>query len=233
MQQLGKCHILPLGRAIDGLRCCWLPAALKTHKRRYTSGQSELHTESWAVRVSCNSGREGCSSNLGECTFVSRLRFGFGDQVVWRQNSRSWLTISRLTLLQIFVITRTFSWCYQEVIRILDRKQRRGGMLLVRSMHASSERIKGEPQWRSLAPGTHKLMQALETNSIRWSVTKSFIRFIVQYVVVAHLLEIQKWVCFMWHPCAFYRSIEGRRHHAARLHYVSTDIRHWKNTTLR
>lgn len=164
MQQLGKCQIIPLGWAIDGPRCRWLPAALKTNKKGYTSGQSELHTESCAVTKCLTKVEEGTQQQfrwvyfcfLG-CTLV------FGLQVQWRLNSLSWLTISRLTLLQIFVITRTLSWCYQEVICILEEQRQKakdmesGQIVFVWRIHGTSKRIKSlwQPQVFGLTDQTN------------------------------------------------------------------------------
>lgn len=55
-----------------------------------------------------------------------RLIFASGYQLLWKQNSLSRLTVSRLALLQIFVVAWTLRRCYQEVIRVLnkDRKQK-------------------------------------------------------------------------------------------------------------
>lgn len=85
-----------------------------------TSGPN---TAAYKGRVQSKSKTQKCHVTVEERLQQQSRRLGyttFGYRSLWGQNSLSWLTISRLTLFQIFVIARTLSWCYQEVIRILE-----------------------------------------------------------------------------------------------------------------
>lgn len=89
---------------------------------------SQLHTEGFANQTN----RTGFpqlpqfSPSFSAWALKFRLIFASGYQLLWKQNSLSRLTVSRLALLQIFVVAWTLRRCYQEVIRVLnkDRKQK-------------------------------------------------------------------------------------------------------------
>lgn len=82
---------------------------------------SQLHTEGFA-----NQKNRTVFPSFPAWGLKFRLIFASGYRLLWKQNSLSRLTVSRLALLQIFVVAWTFCRCYQEVIRVLNKDRKQG-----------------------------------------------------------------------------------------------------------